>query len=66
MSETSPRQQVERWIVDVCQHRRWTVTEWAQMADVPPKAIHRFRNGQLKTISRDNLAKLAEASTRPV
>jgi DNA-binding Xre family transcriptional regulator len=66
MSETSPRQQVERWIADVCHHRRWTVTEWAQMAGVPPQAINRFRRGEHKTISPNNLAKLAEAATRPV
>jgi DNA-binding Xre family transcriptional regulator len=66
MTESSPRQQVERWIVDVCQHRRWTVREWAQMAGVPTDAIYRFQRGEHKTISRDNLAKLAEASTRPV
>ena len=65
MNETNPRQQVERWISDVCKSRRWTINQWAQMAGVPPQTIYRFRSGEHKTISPGNIAKLAEAATRP-
>jgi predicted transcriptional regulator len=66
MSETTPRQQIELWIKDVCKRRGWKITQWAKMADVPPQTIYRFRSGQHKTISRRNMEKLYEASTRPV